>query len=139
MLRRSLLVVVILLLCSLAFTVAYALLPVRTPADLIYEASQRLARGDAAGCVQLLDQGAKTPAFQQDQALGRQLLKVRLQAHRVLDIPAQALADIEGLIAMEDLDPQLQLYRIYYLGRGDEARLHAIAAVVAQPTRARAH
>lgn len=141
MLRRSLIVILAVALLALAFTAGYALLPVRSPADLLQDASSLIAKGDHLAAAELLDRSESSPAFAQSTDLRRQLWRLRLQAHRSLDISTRALQDIDSLIADGDQGVGLQMERVYHLaksGRGDEARTAGIALASANPKNARA-
>ncbi|MEQ1633143.1 MAG: hypothetical protein ABL997_12270, partial [Planctomycetota bacterium] len=140
MFRRSLILILALLLVGLAFTVGYSLLPVRGPEDLLGDAQMLLQQGDAVGAVKLLDQCEESNALRQAPGLRREVWKLRLQAHRSLDVPRRALDDLERLIQDGSTEPALLLDRVYYLGRmgeGEKARRLALEFVAANPTLAR--
>ncbi len=141
MLRRSLIILLAGAILTLAFTAGYALLPVRGPEDLLRDASAWIARGEHLAAAELLDRSESAPAFAQSADLRRQLWRLRLQAHRALDVPTRALQDVENLMQDGDTAVSLRMDRVYYLaklGQGEEARKAGVEVAKANPTLARA-
>ena len=141
MLRRSLILLLAVALLGLAFTAGYALLPVRNPSDLLSDASAMIAQGNHLAAAELLDRSESSSAFAENQQLRRELWRLRLQAHRTLDVATRALQDIENLIQDGDDSLSLKMDRVYYLaklGRGEEARQHGLEIAKANPKLARA-
>lgn len=137
MIRRSLLLLLALVILAVAFTAGYSLLPVRKPEDLLADARTLIGRGQAIEAVKLLDHAEATPVIARTADLRREVWRLRLQAHRALDVSARALTDIENLIADGDASLGLQMDRIYYLaklGLGEDARTAGLEFVKANPT-----
>ena len=136
MIRRSLLLLLALVILAVAFTAGYSLLPVRKPEDLLSDARALLGRGQALEAVKLLDHSASSPAIARSADLRRDVWRLRLQAHRALEVPARALEDIENLLQDGDPSLGLQMDRIYYLakmGRGEDARTAGLEFVKLNP------
>lgn len=129
MFKKSLLVLLFCGLLTLAWIVGYVLLRMHGPVDTLRTAQAKLALGEYAKVISVLDQAEHSASIQKSVNLQVQLWRIRAKAHANLQNPAGALKDVRRLLAngFQD-DVQLRRDEIRYLatdGQGEMARLNA--------------
>ena len=129
MFKKSLMILLSCGLLTLAGIVAFAVAGGRGPEDTIREAQAKLAAGEYAAVISLLDQAEHGHSLKGNRNLTTQLRQLRKAAHAELGNPAGALRDIQALLAAgyED-DVSLQLDQIRYLALDKQGELAVIAA-----------
>ena len=129
MFKKSLMILLSCGLLTLAGIVAFAVAGGRGPEDTIREAQTRLAAGEYASVISLLDQAEYGHSLKGNRNLTTQLRQLRKAAHAELGNPAGALLDVQALLAdgYED-DVSLQLDQIRYLAQDQQGELALIAA-----------
>ncbi len=129
MFKKSLMILLSCGLLTLAGIVAFAVAGGRGPEDTIREAQAKLAAGEYASVISLLDQAEYGHSLKGNRNLTTQLRQLRKVAHAELDNPAGALLDVQALLAdgYQD-DVSLQLDQIRYLAQDKQGELALIAA-----------
>tara|TARA_R110002096_G_scaffold879_3_gene4938 strand:+ start:1984 stop:6009 length:4026 start_codon:yes stop_codon:yes gene_type:complete len=129
MFQKSLLILMVCGLLTLAGIVAYTIVGWHTPEDTIREAQGKLAAGRYGEVISMLDQAEYGHSVQGNRALKQQLWQIRKHAHAQLGNPGAALRDVRLLLknGFED-DIDLRLDQIRFLAmdkQGDRAILEA--------------
>src|SRR5690606_27049296 len=121
MFKKSLLILMLSALLTLACIVAYAALGLGGPEATIREAQAKLAANRYVEVINLLDQAEPGHSLQGNRALRRQLSQLRKEAHARLGNAAGALKDVRYLLAsgLED-DVDLLLDQIRFLAMDEQ-------------------
>lgn len=141
MFKKSLQILVACALLTLAAIVAFALLQLNGPEDVLYQAELKLREGRNGEVVTLLNQTELAPSMHGDPANLARLWRLRYQAQDRLDNPAGALLDVRRLLQNGYADDvELRLEEIRLLARdeqGARARQAAIEFLEDHPGHAR--
>ena len=141
MFKKSLIKLLSCGLLTLAVIVTYAVVGLRGPEDTIREAQVKLAAGQYAEVISLLDQAELGHSIQNNRSLKVELWQLRKQAHFLLGNAAGALQDVRLMLdnGFED-DVDLLLDQIRFLAsdkQGDLALLEAKKFLDAHPDHSR--
>lgn len=141
MFKKSLIKLLACGLLTLAGIVTYAVVGLRGPEDTIREAQVKLAAGQYAEVISLLDQAELGHSIQNNRLLKVELWQLRKQAHYLLGNAAGALQDVRQMLdnGFED-DVDLLLDQIRYLAsdhQGEMALLEAKKFIDAHPEHSR--
>ena len=142
MFKKSLLILLVCGLLTLAWIVGYVLLRVRGPVDELRHAEAQLALGQYAQVIAALNQAEHSASIQSSVSLQVRLWRIRAEAQASLDNPAGALKDVRQLLGngFKD-DIELRLDEIRYLatdGQGELARQRAKSLLADHPDHSRA-
>ncbi|MFK7742809.1 MAG: hypothetical protein AB8H80_21035 [Planctomycetota bacterium] len=141
MFKKSLQILGACALLTLGVIVAYALLKLRGPDDLLYEAERSVQQGAYGEAIKVLNLAEPSASVQSDAEAQSRLWRLRYTAQERLGNTRAALQDVRNLLQhgfADEIDLRLEEVRLLAAdGQGDRARQAALAFLEQHPEHAR--